>query len=65
MGWSVYVSKARGFAIRISVISLLLIAVLPIGVNASQCASSNITSARDLLNAPIDFCFPQNQQGQT
>ena len=58
MGRNVYVSQPKGYAIRISVIALLLIAGLPIGVNAAPCASSNMTLARDLLNAPIDFSFP-------
>ena len=37
---------------------LLVIIGLTVCINASQCASSNIMSARILLNAPIDFSFP-------
>ena len=37
---------------------LLVVIGLTVCINASQCASSNITSARVLLNAPIDFSFP-------
>ena len=38
--------------------ALVVVVSLSSGLNASQCASSNITSARVLLNAPIDFSFP-------
>ena len=42
----------------VHIAALVAIASLSSGLNASQCASSNITSAGVLLNAPIDFCFP-------